>query len=93
MNGNPSLTAVGFSTDADGAQRVYPEASLCVHPYPDRADSAVRLNRARIYEFRSWSGWYHGRERIPAQLQPGTNRIVIEPVGSFLISVTDHDDC
>lgn len=53
----------------------------------------IWLNGKRIYRAApEWRGWHVGRERIPAELRPGRNMIVIETGGPFLLSVTKDKD-
>ena len=53
---------------------------------------AIWLNGKRIYRSDGWTGYHAGKERVPARLNAGVNRIVIETGGQFFLSVTDTND-
>ena len=53
----------------------------------------VWLNGERIYDQgTAWHGWHPGKARVPARLRAGQNRIVIESLNSFFLSITDTPD-
>jgi acyl-CoA thioesterase-1 len=51
----------------------------------------IWLNGKRIYKSEGWTGYHAGKERVPAMLQQGANRVVIETGGEFFLSVTDNN--
>ena len=53
--------------------------------------STLWINGVKIHEQgAAWTGFHAGKERIPAQLKPGTNTLVLELAGAqFFLSVTD----
>lgn len=53
---------------------------------------SVWLNGELVYQSEGWSGWHAGKERIPATLRAGENRIVIETGSSFFFSITEQQD-
>lgn len=53
--------------------------------------AAVWLNGVRLHEQGGWTGYHAGKERLPASLKAGVNRIVLEiRGGQFFLSVTDQ---
>ncbi|MBI3856814.1 MAG: hypothetical protein HY293_14090 [Planctomycetes bacterium] len=53
---------------------------------------SVSLNGRLLWKNEGWTGWHAGKERIPARLSAGTNRIEIESGASFFLSVTDENN-
>jgi hypothetical protein len=53
---------------------------------------SIWLNGKRIYHNEGWTGWHAGKERVPAELREGPNKVVIETGGQFFLSITDNDD-
>jgi len=51
----------------------------------------IWLNGTRVYQSMSWTGWHAGKERIPVDLLPGKNTVIVESTGPFFLSVTDSD--
>jgi lysophospholipase L1-like esterase len=49
----------------------------------------IWLNGQLVYQNQGWTGWHAGKERLPAQLQAGANKVVIETGDAFFLSVTD----
>jgi lysophospholipase L1-like esterase len=53
--------------------------------------ASVWLNGVRLHEQAGWTGYHAGKERLPVDLRPGRNRLVLEIKGSqFFLSVTDR---
>lgn len=46
----------------------------------------IWLNGAPIYQHIGWRGWHAGRDRVHAELKPGTNVIIIECGTQFFLS-------
>ncbi len=68
---------------SDGERQVYFQIAIGV--------MNLWLNGKKIHEQGdAWTGFHAGKERVPATLKPGNNRIVVEVSGNnFFLSVTD----
>ncbi|HLY08594.1 MAG TPA: GDSL-type esterase/lipase family protein [Planctomycetota bacterium] len=53
---------------------------------------SVTLNGVLRWKNEGWTGWHAGKERLPARLIAGSNRIRIETGTSFFLSVTDENN-
>ena len=54
---------------------------------------AVWLNGRRVYtRGEVYTGWHVGHERLPVELQPGRNTLLLETGAQFFLSVTDDND-
>ena len=51
----------------------------------------IWLNGRRIFNQQGYTGWHAGKERIAAELQPGSNTVLIESGNEFFLSITDDD--
>ncbi len=51
----------------------------------------IWLNGQRIFALDGFTGWHAGKERIAAELQPGSNVVLIEAGNEFFLSITDDD--
>lgn len=78
----PAKGCLGYTTiTADKAKQVYFNTGIQLQ--------AIWLNGECIYRFGGeYTGWHPGKERIAAQLQAGTNVVVIECDGGFSLNVT-----
>ncbi len=55
--------------------------------------NTIWLNGEKIFDRDGkWTGWHAGKERIPAHLKTGQNKIVIEIESSFFLSITESRD-
>ena len=52
----------------------------------------VWINGERVFAQSGWSGWHAGAHRVPVRLKRGENRVVIEFMNSFFVSLTDAPD-
>ena len=52
---------------------------------------SIWLNGRRIFAQEGYTGWHAGKERIAAELQPGSNLVLIETGNDFFLSITDND--
>jgi hypothetical protein len=52
---------------------------------------AVWVNGRRVYKNAGWTGWHAGKERVPVELKPGRNTVVIETGGQFFLSLTEDN--
>lgn len=96
----------GFAVSVDkslGKAKVY--LAFAAVPGPDGAAPkrvflnpgadvrSIWLNGKRLYSRgETYTGWHVGHERLPAQLRPGQNTLLLETGPQFFLSITDDND-